>query len=350
MKTLEKALLLALFCLELLFPLEGWAQSVQMVDDSTPVRWHRSEIDFVVDPSLAVGETSIKDPVTLIQQIAATWEAVDSHVPHFRVRAGSLGEPGYDEHLPDSENRSGVRLYRHDFPRERNMAVLALTLLTRNSVTGEVVDADIIIDAERNRFTELGGAEMFGVSGAPNDFRNVLTHEFGHALGLVEDAEHPDATMFPSSQPGEIHKRDVADSDRASITFVYGWTRWDTFKRSLPHVATILWCLLIVLIVARSLRERRRARHSFLYVAVALLILTGGYPSVRPQTTEHGLVVATRSFWSGGLMRTVATVQTAHGLTRVERLGGRIGTLEQRVLDAPSGHELQTGTHVPVEN
>ncbi len=49
-------------------------------------------------------------------------------------------------------------------------------------------------------------------------------------------------------------------------------------------------------------------------------------------------------------MHTIATVQTAHGLERVERLGGQIGNYRQEVLDAPSGDRLIPGTHVPLNN
>jgi hypothetical protein len=302
---------------------------VQMVDDSTPVRWHRSEIDFFVDPSLAVGETSIKDPVTLIQQIAATWEAVDSHVPHFRVRAGSLGEPGYDEQLPDSENRSGVRLYRHDFPRERNRAVLALTLLTRNSVTGEVVDADIIIDAERTASLSLKAR-------CPRIGRNVSKRAHARVRPCLarRGCRASGRDNVPVVAAGRDHKRDVADSDRTSTCSCMAGP--DGIPSEVPpHVATILWCLLIVLIVAKpggregglgtAFTRRRRPAHSHRRLPVG-------------RHNDRARSWLLRSFWAAAHAPSPRCRRP--GLTRVERLG-RIGTLEQRVLDAPSGHDFK---------
>ena len=52
------------------------------------------------------------------------------------------------------------------------------------------------------------------------DLENVLTHEFGHYLGLAHTTD-PEATMFASAVAGEILKRDLGSDDIAGICAVY---------------------------------------------------------------------------------------------------------------------------------
>lgn len=342
------------YCLILLYPAWGWGQSVNRVDGGNIVHWNTDMIPFIVDVE-SFRESPVSDPVRWVTQAAHAWEVASPNAPRFQIKAGDTGPIGY--HDDSDNNQHGIRFYRHGFPRACiGRQVLALTLLTRNSKTGEVVDADIIFDGERNRFTILGES-MLGVPGALYDFPNVVTHEFGHALGLVEDPGHADATMFPSSQPGEIAKRDLGPSDIASITETYASGPAPSPREpgaSLTCTVVLSVCLficitaLIFVIYAFFIRKNRSAATTTAFYVVSALLLVLGYPRVQPQTTEHGLVVSTRSFWRGGIIHTHAMVQTAHGLERVKRLGGQIGNYRQEVLDAPSGDQLIAGTRVPL--
>lgn len=325
------------------------AHSDQRLPGGDPVRWHRSAVDFVIDPTMFDAET-LPDPVAVVRAASGAWRGI-AHVPRFEVRVAPLGPVGYDGAA--RVNTSGIALFRRNFPQRLDRAVLALTLLTRNSATGEIVDADVIVDAERNRFAQLSAAGMLGVPGAPNDYQNVITHEFGHVLGLVEDPGDPAATMFPSSQPGEVGKRALAAVDRESAARAYaeapslvaevsGGCGGARIAPALGGTSALAWVAVAWLaFAARRPRARRRAT-----AAVALALLALGAPTPRPRTTAWGLVLRARTVPRHGLLTTRADVQTARGVVRVERLGGRAGALVQDVLDAPSGSALRPGARI----
>ena len=330
------------------------AHSDQRLPGGDPVRWHRATVDFVVDPTMFDADT-LPDPLSMVRAASGVWGGI-GHVPRFEVRAAPLGPVGYDASA--HVNTSGIALFRRNFPQRLDRAVLALTLLTRNSATGEIVDADVIVDAERNRFARLSPEGMLGVPGAPNDYQNVITHEFGHVLGLVEDPGDPAATMYPSSQPGEVGKRALAPVDRESAARAYadspslvanvanaaGGCGGATVAPALGGTSALAWVALAWLGLASTRRRARRA----LATGVGVALLALGAPTPRPRTTAYGLVLRARTVPRGPVLTTRADVQTPHGVVRVERLGGRAGALVQDVLDAPSGSALRPGAVVPL--
>lgn len=323
------------------------AHSNQHLPEGDPVRWQRPVVDFVVDPSMFDADT-LPDPTAVVRAAANAWAGI-AYAPRFDVRVAPLGAAGYD--AAAAHNTSGIALYRRNFPQRLDRAVLALTLLTRNSATGEIVDADVLIDAERNRFAQLSSAGMLGVPGAPNDYQNVLTHEFGHVLGLVEDPSEPGATMFPSSQPGEVAKRAPSAVDRESVARAYadapaediGGCGGARVAPTFGGSGALAWVALAWLAFAS-----RRTRVRGLALAVGLVLLALAAPTPRSRTSAHGLVLRARTVARGPVLVTRAEVQTDRGVVRVERLGGRVGTLVQEVLDAPSGSALRPGAVVSV--
>ena len=329
------------------------AHSEQHLTGGQTVRWHRRSVSFVVDPSM-FDRATIRDPLRTVVSSASAWQG-NGHVPRFEVRTGSLGEPGYDPNR--SDNTSGIALYKHNFPQRFDRAVLALTLLTRNSVTGEIVDADVIVDAERNRFAEITGPGLVGVPGAPNDYQNVITHEFGHVLGLVEDPDHPDSTMYPSSQPGEVTKRELAPVDRESAARAYSAAPSLVEEivngvggaRVAPRVGGGSALALVAVALLTLAATRRRRAHVTVFVGASVLLALGA-PSPTASNPVFGVVERAHALTVRGVIVTRARVRTPEGHVIVERLGGRLGSLEQRVLDAPSGTELREGAVIDVSD
>lgn len=100
---------------------------------------------------------------------------------------------------------------------------IAITTATYVRSTGEILDADIEFNDVQFEFSACEP----GASGCVvrHDLKNVMTHEFGHVLGL----DHPslaspgarEATMFESSTTGDVTKRDLADDDVAGLCFLY---------------------------------------------------------------------------------------------------------------------------------
>jgi len=122
-------------------------------------------------------------------------------------------------------------------------AALALTSVSARTSTGEIVDADIEINAfhflwaDRVAHPELTDR---------HDLQNAVTHEIGHLLGLehscfsgggatrpndhagqpIPDCANASAsvaatTMFPSSLPGDVERRTLAPDDQAAVCGIY---------------------------------------------------------------------------------------------------------------------------------
>jgi hypothetical protein len=328
-----------------LAPCLAFAHSEQRLPTGDTVRWHRRSVRFVVDPSMF--DHTTPDPLATVMRAADAWRG-NGYVPRFEIVRGVVGSPGYDPERQD--NTSGIAIYRKDFPHRLDRAVLALTLLTRNSTTGEVVDADVIIDAERNRFAEIVGPGMLGITGAPNDYLNVITHEFGHVIGLIEDPNHPESTMFPSSQPGEVSKRELARVDRESAARAYASppssivSAYREFfaTNSERFVSRLLALLSLTFLGYAAVSKRSRVG----WVLAGLSLLGLAIPSAQPRTVAHGLVLRASTRQIGTTLVTRADVQTIDGTVTVERLGGRRGVYEQQCLDAPSGTALRPGATV----
>jgi hypothetical protein len=67
------------------------------------------------------------------------------------------------------------------------------------------------------------GTPTITVVGCTNqfDFRSVVTHEAGHFFGLGEDMQDGSATMYYSTKPCDIGKRDLKATDASEVTSLY---------------------------------------------------------------------------------------------------------------------------------
>ena len=91
--------------------------------------------------------------------------------------------------------------------------VLALTSLTYDVFTGQIVDADL----------ELNDAKVFSLqpSNQQYDVANTVVHEAGHFLGLDHSAIQI-ASMFSQALPAETEKRDLTQDDVNGFCALYG--------------------------------------------------------------------------------------------------------------------------------
>lgn len=99
--------------------------------------------------------------------------------------------------------------------------LVAVTLTRYSPITGEIVDADIILNAvgfEHETVSDPSACRMRREN--VHDLENTLVHEIGHLIGFdhVADGE---ATMFAMAENCETKKRDLGDDDRAGICAVY---------------------------------------------------------------------------------------------------------------------------------
>lgn len=92
--------------------------------------------------------------------------------------------------------------------------IIALTTITYNSLTGEILDSDIEYNSEKFSFTDRASLNN------NTDLMNTTVHELGHFLGLGHTADAED-TMFPRADTGEVKKRTLTCSDAQGVVFKY---------------------------------------------------------------------------------------------------------------------------------
>jgi hypothetical protein len=118
--------------------------------------------------------------------------------------------------LPNGANQHVVTFRDDAWPHAgQSNATLALTTLTFNKRTGEIVDADM----------EVNTAEMkISLAAQPPadayDFQSIVTHEVGHFIGLAHSVETA-ATMFARYSAGQTSIRALSPDDVAAVCDVY---------------------------------------------------------------------------------------------------------------------------------
>lgn len=93
--------------------------------------------------------------------------------------------------------------------------VIALTLVAADKVTGQIADADVLVNTAHKSFCVAPDCAL-----GRYDVQNTLTHEVGHLLGLDHSAE-ADATMYGGAPPDEVSKRDLTADDVTGVCTAY---------------------------------------------------------------------------------------------------------------------------------
>jgi hypothetical protein len=121
---------------------------------------------------------------------------------------------------------------------------LAVTSVFARKVDGEILDADIELNAVTFEWADLSKHPELRQSA--QDLQNTLTHEFGHFIGLdhtcslsvaragqTDDKGQPvptcsrasesvrETTMFAAVIPGDMDRRTLADDDQRAVCTVY---------------------------------------------------------------------------------------------------------------------------------
>ena len=91
--------------------------------------------------------------------------------------------------------------------------LLAVTYIWSNT-EGEIIGFDMALNAEDHQWSIDGSPES-------NDLLNTLSHEFGHVLGIDHSPLEALATMYATSPPGELLKRDLHTDDVEAVTHLY---------------------------------------------------------------------------------------------------------------------------------
>ncbi len=180
-------------------------------------------------------------------------------------------------------------------------SALAVTSLFKNSKTGEILDADIELNAVDYSWGDLVGQPALATS-TTADFQNALTHELGHVLGLDHncyansdlqdrlndntgapevDCYSPtppdavaEATMYPSVMLTDTLRRTLTTDDEQGICEIYphlydvcpavpsdgGCSVLSTTRHDHPRTTAILSGLGCLLALALACLRGRRGR------------------------------------------------------------------------------------------
>lgn len=124
-----------------------------------------------------------------------------------------------------------------DLEWEHSSSAIAVTTVSPNPNTGEILDADIEMNGFYFTFANLNEPDEF-----LTDVQNTLTHEVGHFIGFDHELAVPEATMFPDAFGGELNKRELHSDDITGLCDVY--TARDTTPACLPRHVTDHTCTL----------------------------------------------------------------------------------------------------------
>lgn len=310
------------------------------------VRW-RGAVEFVVDEA-SVARWNVPGAKDAIHAALNTWAAAVKPGLHVSVRDGAARAVGVDLAQPQRNQNDVIVVF--DWPYADS--ALATTLVTYDAKKATLVDTDVLINAEHHAFAVVG----FGERSEAYDVQNTLTHELGHALGLMHNDEDEAAVMFPSAPVGQTGKRLLTSDDVEGATALYGAPDAATPEVEADVSGTVgcsttgssagLLALALVLSWATRRRapafvvvaaRRRPARKAWRSAALTLALL-GGAAWAQPQERVR-VRGAEASLKAGLITTTLALVPEGCSadcpVTSVVVPGGRVGDLVQEVVDHP---------------
>ena len=214
-------------------------------------KWPQSCVAMVVFPNDLLGMMTRDEIINAVDSSAATWSKGADSCTYLDITMTSSAD-ATPRAINDGRNNVIFRATSWckqnaagDCDTDYDAAALALTSVSASTSSGIIRDADIEVNAYHFSWADLvthpdlrGGNQLF------HDLQNAVTHEMGHVIGLdhtcylqgpppldntgqpIPDCANasPDVlatTMFPSANPGDIDKRDLAPDDQQAVCDIY---------------------------------------------------------------------------------------------------------------------------------
>jgi hypothetical protein len=185
---------------------------------NVPVWWKNACVgyDLQKDASMRV---SFADATQAMADAFAAWTTASCPgTPSIAVR--DLGPVACTEasFTLDGTNQNVVVFHDDVWPHSRGNGpspTIALTTVSFNRDTGEILDADIEINTA-DHIIEVTTTLSPGVY----DLESVLTHEAGHFLGLAHSPSRQ-SVMYYEDEGGSARHRTITDDDLAGICAIY---------------------------------------------------------------------------------------------------------------------------------
>ena len=195
-------------------PARAYRRSVVDTDPNTPLYWPQREVEVEIASATSMDVGTV-DLSAAAQRSLASWSLAGGCTDMVLAFGGetestrtSLGGGTYD-----GANRVVFR--ESGWPDPPGPGTLAITTLYYRRSTGEILDADIDVNAVDHSWAIVAGPDAVN-----DDVENTLTHELGHLLGFAHSPE-VGATMFASAEAGETSKRDLDADDLAAVCETY---------------------------------------------------------------------------------------------------------------------------------
>ena len=183
--------------------------------------WDCSDFVYVDDgttDSQQVGYNRV-----LVSQPNLTADIPNEHLVVFRQQACSDVVPTGDDCLDPANDDCDNKYDCWQDDVDTSGDVLAFTLVTSETTTGRILDADTAFDAVDFQFRDLVNSRCDDDidPSACEDLQNTMAHESGHFLGLAH-SQDVNATMYYAvTMDEETLKRDLDDDDVAGLCAIY---------------------------------------------------------------------------------------------------------------------------------
>lgn len=156
----------------------------------------------------------------LVIQSFGVWSGEDCTDLEFVYRGRTTEAEAWDPNNP-GENKNVIASIESSHPDfDADPRLLALTLTRYAVATGEIFDADIIINKAGHTFDDVADVVACRNQDRAFDLRSVLVHEIGHFIGF-DHTTVAGATMIASADVCEIDKRDLGVDDQMAVCTVY---------------------------------------------------------------------------------------------------------------------------------
>lgn len=200
---------------------DAFAYARVRTDENVPVYWKTLPITYWI--SRPGSQNLPQDAhIDVIKTSFATWNGQDCS--RFSFTFGGLLDAPKAEYIPGGNNQNVVLWIEREGAWEHPSDVLAVTPLKYNGSTGEIHDADIMLNGVNFRWSI-----QTPVPQGHYDVQNTVTHEAGHVLGL-DHSDDQNAAMYGDAPVGDISKRSLKEDDRIGVCSIYPKDPADQFS------------------------------------------------------------------------------------------------------------------------
>lgn len=189
------------------------------ITTGTPLFWGTRCATFTLDAQ-AGGGLDLATVRTAATAAFDTWSAVTcGSTPVFSVVESATTVDCQRAEYSSNDGNSNTIAFISDFSARMYPDAIAVTIVWHNQDTGQIYDADMMINTAYGPFVQCNGTCL--PSESHFDLQNTITHEAGHFFGLAHSAV-VGSTMFYSALPGETSKRTLAQDDLDGLCAAYG--------------------------------------------------------------------------------------------------------------------------------